>query len=759
MMKLKLSICILCLSFIVFSAKSQENGSSDIEALKTAYLNFKQGNYNDAYIYFSRMLETYPKDPTYNYYTGICLLNIENNPENALGKLRYAATKDVPDDVYFYLGLAYHRNYQFNEALKNFLWFEKRATKNQIKDYDLKNYISRTQNGLYLIKYAKKYSVYSKENIPKDEFYKQYQFNDLEGKFIYSHELFNPNADSLIDGALIFVPNLLERNEVLYFAALNDSRGDYDIYRVTKLTDTTWSRPENLGDVINTPFDENFPYIHSDGTTLYFSSKGHYSMGGYDIYKSSWDWEKQTWSEPENLDFPVNSPYDDFLFVPSPNNKLALFSSNRYCTGNEYTVYKIDPGHSYVEIENHQEILQLASLDVNATLDAQKLKKSKTEENRKKNQAVKPSINQDFLYKYEYDSLMNLAVNYQMQADSLKWIIDEKRDLFGQTPDGQSRAILSNEIIELEQQVYRVQKNADMCYEKVREIEQINLASKNISYDSLDQLPSQEKDLPKANSVDVVQKRNEYVFNDDSLHKIELYSNHENDKEHEFGLKINTPSIYNKTNPIPLNEELSPGIVYMIQMGAFSSVKNPEIFKGLEPLSAIKNENSEIRKYFAGKFRTISEAEQNIPKVKSRGFKDAFIVAFHDGKIIPVKQAVKLESKELQKETVKQREKDEHDGDIKKDENLSIIYTLNFSLISEDSVYIENIKELLPESKDIFLEKNENKDIFTIKSFDNFDEAFALKEKIELMINKEVEVYAYFAENQIPLDQARKMTE
>ncbi|MFP4024513.1 MAG: hypothetical protein ACLFVR_08295 [Thiohalospira sp.] len=763
MVKLKLYSCII--GFFLFVAgvfAQQQDEYPGLNDLKTAYNNFMQKNYSDAYSYFNQMLKIYPKDPIYNYYTGICLLHLENNPDKALNILRYAATQDVPDDVYFYLGLAYHRNYQFDEAIKNYEWFEKRVTKKQINDYALENYKAMARNGSYLIKYGKKYSVYSRESISKDNFYKQYQFNDLDGKFVDRDDFFGWEKDSLAGSTVLFVPNELERNEVLFFAAKNKTRGDYDLFRITKLTDTTWSQPENLGDIINTPFDENYPFIHSDGTTLFFASKGHYSMGGYDVYKSSWDWSRQTWSESENIGFPVNSPFDDILYVPSANNKLALVSSNRACGTNEYTVYKIDPEYytPYIELETQEKIKQLAQLEVNATLDARK-QKPKVAESKKTESFIKPSINKNFINKTQYDSLMNLAMSYQLKADSLRWVIDDRRKQFDHTPDGQERAKLSNKIIELEQQVYNTQKKADNCYHQVREIEQQNIALKNLTYGFASNDESQQtvSQFSKKETIDEKQQNLEY--NEDSLSKLQYFTRGDEEKEINFdlGLNIKIPSRYNLSNPIPVNEDLPNGIIYMIQLGAFSSSKNPSVFKGLEPLTAIKKPNSDIRKYYAGKFRTIKDAEKNLPKVKSKGFSDAFIVAFQDGKIIPVNQAVKLESKEPFTNYSTQSSSKEKDEKNEGAENLSIIYTINFVLMIEDSTLLNKIKDIVPETKDLYTENQNSQQIITIKSFNNFDEAFALKDKIESIVNKEVEVHAYFAEHQIPLDQAIKMTQ
>ena len=765
---IKCRVYCFTISFILFffTLNAQEqSGSSELNELKTAYINLKQGNYFDAYNYFKQMLEMYPKDPTYNYYAGICLLHIDHHPEKALRALRYASTQDVPDDVYFYLGLAYHRNYQFKEALENYSWFQEKANKKQINDYNLENYISMAQNGLYLIKYGRNLSVYSKENIAKDAFYKQYQFNDLDGKFIDRDVFFDSEKDSLAENTVLFVPNELERNEVLFFAAKYNIRGDYDIYRITKLSDTSWSKPVNLGDVINTPFDENYPFIHSDGSTLYFASKGHYSMGGYDIYKSSWDWDQQSWSEPENLGFPINSPFDDILFVPSANNKLAMLSSNRNCKRNEYMVCKFDPDYysPYIELSSHEMIKEMAGLKVNATLDSREANKSKFAESKKSELFITPSLEKDFLYKTEYDSLMNLAQIYQLKADSLRWIIDDKRKQFDYTPDGQSRAKLSNQIIELEQQVYITQKSADKCYQRVREIEQQNMASENITYGfSGDDRREKEVDQPDENNIKKKRQHLDVAFEKDSLHKIQYYADRTDEAEEQsnvFGFNIKSPSRYNPANPIPVNEQLPDGIVYMIQLGAFSSAKNPVVFKGLEPLSAIKKPNSNILKYYAGKFRTIREAEKKLPQVKAKGFSDAYIVAFHNGKIIPINKAVTLEVKSPVNNYSTPKKAQAKEDESENVDNLTIIYTVNLILTDADSIFIDKIKALVPETQDLYLEKQSNRQKVTIKSFTDFNEAFTLKDKIESIVNKEVEVYAYFAEHQIPLDQAVKMTQ
>ncbi len=745
-----LLIFFLCF-LVLFEISAQTN--SEYDELKDAFENIENKNYKEACPYFLKMLRQYPKDPTYQYYTGLCLLNLEKDPNQAIPYLRYASSKNITVDVYYYLGIAYLRNYQFERAVKSFDWFEKNADRKRLKNTDYQIYKSMAQNGLYLTKYIQKPTVYSKNKYAEKEFYRNYTLDNLEGYFTDAYDYFNLQKDSLDDNSILFVP---DDGRERYFAKRNDKRGDYDIYKITQLSDTSWSEPENLGEVINTPFDENYPFLHFDGSTLYFASKGHYSMGGYDLYKSTWNWSEQKWTEPENLDFPVNSPYDDVLFVASPNKRSAMFASNREKEPNRLDVYhiKLTTSEPYVEIKDHNEILEYARLKVNASIENEGEPESKLKYQTDQKDLIKIKNDEDFLYKTRYDSLLNLAISYQLKADSLRWIIDEKRSIFDVTGDGQERAQLSNVIVELEREIYGLQRNADNCYAQVREIEQLNLASKKVIYEEVKKEEEIEETKDEENNFYY-----EPIPDSISIKKLVLVEDTvEEDSLNflDFGLRIENPSIYNAQNPIPFNESLPDGVIYMVQLGAFSSEKAPSIFKGLTPLSAIKKEDSKIRKYFAGKFFQLKEAEKNMGLIKSKGFRDSYIVAFNDGEIIPVKNAVKIESdREI---PIPDENLGKEVSDSVKDQP-KIIFVLKGQINLQDSTMIDSIRYSLTENLEFYIEDKNEISKFLIRSFTSYDEAIFIKNKLDPMLPVKVEIHAYFDENQIPLEQARKITQ
>jgi hypothetical protein len=128
-------------------------------------------------------------------------------------------------------------------------------------------------------------------------------------------------------------------NNTLYF--VSDRPGGFggrDIYRCVKLPNGKWSLAQNCGPTINTKYDEDGPFIHPDGITLIFSSNGHKTMGGFDIFVSIIEEDKK-FSEPFNMGYPINTPGDDVFFVTSPDGKRGYFSSSKEGGFGEKDIY------------------------------------------------------------------------------------------------------------------------------------------------------------------------------------------------------------------------------------------------------------------------------------------------------------------------------------------------------------------------------------------------------------------------------------
>lgn len=139
------------------------------------------------------------------------------------------------------------------------------------------------------------------------------------------------------DSMIVAHPSISEDGLTLYFVSnIPGGFGGNDIWKVTRTgTSDSWGEPINLGSDINTPLDEVFPYIHSDGT-LYFSSNGHLGMGGLDIFKAKPNEEGNGWTV-ENMRYPINSAADDFGIVFEKEREAGYFSSRRKTVGSRGT--------------------------------------------------------------------------------------------------------------------------------------------------------------------------------------------------------------------------------------------------------------------------------------------------------------------------------------------------------------------------------------------------------------------------------------
>src|SRR5581483_4761568 len=120
----------------------------------------------------------------------------------------------------------------------------------------------------------------------------------------------------------------------------DESKKNVDIFVSHQLPDGRWSDPVNLGSKINTPLFDGSPFMAADGTTLYFASEGHGSMGGYDIFQSEWKGPSDTdWTDPVALPPPINSTADDFFLTVPASGNVLFFTSNRDGGQGGYDLY------------------------------------------------------------------------------------------------------------------------------------------------------------------------------------------------------------------------------------------------------------------------------------------------------------------------------------------------------------------------------------------------------------------------------------
>ena len=326
-----------------------DDPKSEADMIKTAEKLFEQKNYSEALPLYSQLLSLHSDDANYNYKYGTCLLYASADKEESLKHLKYAVTKSGVDPMaFYYLGRSYQLNYFFKEAIKSYTDFKLKAPVKVSKEYDVTQLIKQCEEGKSVIQDVQLIHVLSKKEASKAEFFRAYDLGQFDRKIIVKPDDFKTKLDKKLNENSIIVHN--PTVEEVYFSSYGEKgEAGRDIYKVVLFADKTKSTPINLGPMINTSLDEDYPYLHPNGRILYFASKGHNSLGGYDIFRSELDTNTKLWGAPVNLGFAVNSPDDDLLYVTDMYENVAYFASSRSSAKDEITVYKIVPNKEHIE--------------------------------------------------------------------------------------------------------------------------------------------------------------------------------------------------------------------------------------------------------------------------------------------------------------------------------------------------------------------------------------------------------------------------
>ncbi len=332
---------ILFILFLFSYTVGHSQFKNEDELKKQANKYFEDEDYSNGFKLYSQLVSNYPKDPKYNFRLGVCMLYTDPDKKKAISYLNVAAktAKENEKEALFYLGKAYHFNYRFDEAISYYVQYKNIASASMIKKLQVDREMQACKNGKRLLSNLDELVVLDKKQVSENDYYRSYDLKSIGGKLLIKPDEFRTAADKKKkDKSIIYLP---KSNDQLYYAGYGEKGDNKDIYSVKKLPNGDWSKPESLGAPVNTEFDEDYPFLHPNGTVLYFASKGHNSMGGYDLFKSELDPSTNKWKEPVNLEFPINSPDDDILFVTDSLEKIAFLSSDRQSPWGKVDVFKI----------------------------------------------------------------------------------------------------------------------------------------------------------------------------------------------------------------------------------------------------------------------------------------------------------------------------------------------------------------------------------------------------------------------------------
>lgn len=435
-------------------------------------------------------------------------------------------------------------------------------------------------------------------------------FSSLTGSEWSKPEKLNENINSEFwEGSC----SITSDGRYLYFASERlGGLGGRDLYLSEKVNGD-WGPAVNLGPSINTKYNEDAPFIHPDGITLFFSSEGHKSIGGYDIMYSIK--KENSWIDPLSMGIPLNTTEDDRYYVINAKGDVGYFSSNRGGAGGKgkQDIYMVTPG-----ILGEKPILALlkGSVFVNDKPFEAKIEvmKKETKEvigpyyaNSKSGKylmAISPGSG--YIVKIIVEGME--PIEEEIDVEKLQKFVEIKKDFYLYTPG------------------YESKKN--------------QISVKTILDSLMNVGTSAETFKNDANVSNIVDANVKTV---DPVKTVSLAPCNGGvipDFSEIKGKSLNEASVYKKLMDIG-GTMCADGLVFKVQIAAY---KNPENYKygHLKQFGApeIVNYPDGITRFTQLSFSTLNEAEKARQKIIGKGQKDAWITAFIDGKRFTLEELI-----------------------------------------------------------------------------------------------------------------------
>ena len=650
--------------------QGQEPAVSEGELREQSIAAFQEEDYRKALEGFRVLMKKFPADALFRYYTGVCMVQLNEGLDEAIELLYYASSREVPANAYYYLATAYHREYNFREAQKFYTRFEQVATRHELKDYNIKHLIHTCRTAK---KITSNYNPYEVIHVTFMDLRDSLQFTQvkMKGGTLQRKPARYFQQGEQSDGlsSLMFMPSHPVRGDYLYYAGYDRrGKGGLELFRARRTAGKKWGEPEEIKG-LNSDMDELLPYFDPIEDDLYFASNGREGIGGFDLYKSHYDRERDQWSEPINLGFPINSAMDEYLLLPGSDLGMMMFFSSRQGTDSTVAVYRVHISEPKQKIpaDNPGVLRQIASLDGAAAEALAELESVATESSPasavhqarttpgKDLPAGSGSLTRDVagtvvprepgsVAAEAYRAVLAEALRHQAASDSLKDLVSATRVKINQSDDPNDRWVWQKQIMVWEKKARDRQELADLLYARMKEI----------------------PEAPSASTPGVIEV--DTVIRDITVYRYtgaaggnqqELdYSRHEPGEDSEQGKVVSgeapanlatsrfdilPASPYDRSHPIPLDVSIPSGVFYRIQLGAYSGEVAFDAFGGLSPITGESVPERGLLKYYAGKFNRYEDASRALSRIRSAGYEDAFVVAWYNGIPISTQKAKQLE--------------------------------------------------------------------------------------------------------------------
>lgn len=292
------------------------------------------GDYAGALPVFKKRLKDRPKDAALNHWVGVCLM-YTGNPKEAIPYLEFAHKKKITESPRYLAEIAFmdyraDEAAEYMEAYKEALEEDKKKMSEDASFLDDK--IGKMQA---MLDRVEQIEIIDSVAVDADAFFKAYKLSHESGS-INSRDVLPENFDAA-PLTTVYMPE--SRNIMIW--AMPDENDNYVLVSSSLLSDGKWEKPHSLGDNLNDGGDANFPFLMSDGITMYYANDGENSLGGYDIFISRKD--ENEFLQPQNIGMPYNSPYNDYMYAIDEITGIGWWATDRGRNDGMVTIYKFIP--------------------------------------------------------------------------------------------------------------------------------------------------------------------------------------------------------------------------------------------------------------------------------------------------------------------------------------------------------------------------------------------------------------------------------
>ncbi|KAA6332507.1 hypothetical protein EZS27_018996 [termite gut metagenome] len=443
------------------------------QTLEQAKDMFVKKQYDKAKPVFQKYLKGSPTNANYNYWYGVCCLQT-GEVEASIKPLRLAFEKKI-QNASFFLGEAYKKLWYFDKAVKCYDTHIEILKKKNEKTDEVEKLLEESKLYARMLKGVEDVCVIDSFVVNKENFLEAYKISEESGR-LYKYKDFFLKEGS--DEATVYETEL---ENIICYGERNEDNV-LNIYTKIRISDG-WSTATPFPDRINNLANVNYPFMLTDGVTVYYASDGDDSLGGYDMFVTRYNSGTESYMTPENIGMPFNSPFNDYMYVIDEYNNLGWFASDRYQPDNKVCVYVFVPNKfkkSYdYESMKHEDIVGLAQLrSLRITWKNEQIVTEAKSSLEKALLSRKPVEKKVFDFEFVIDDqrtyhnlnefkssrarevfnkYRQLEKDYRQQMDKLTLL----REQYAQG-DKAKQAQLTSVIIDLERRVYEMSKELDV---------------------------------------------------------------------------------------------------------------------------------------------------------------------------------------------------------------------------------------------------------------------------------------------------------